>query len=147
MQISRLETRGYPKLLKITKIIGILFIIIISINSITLLTKEEIIELDEYEQTINELTSAIENYITKENLPAETLNISIKQLIESNNLTAKGCYQEEDNLTLTKEDNNYLLKIKISCKENKNDEYTILQLGEYDYCENTICVKQAIKIT
>ena len=92
-------------------------------------------------------------YYTDERLPQEvgqsdTMTLSdmigkklIVALIDKNN---KACDVEKSYVKITKMDDEYLLKVNI--KDSEKEDYILVHLGCYTYCDSYLCQKQSTKV-
>ena len=54
--------------------------------------------------------------------------------------SGKSCSESESYVEVTKEKNEYVMKIFLSCSN--MEDYIIVHLGCYDYCDSTVCEKK-----
>ena len=109
-----------------------------------------------YDKVFNENLSTMENaaytYFTKDKLPTEVGSVSeltLREMINSNLIEAftdddgKACNVNDSYIRLTKNDNDYTLRVNLVCE--KKEDYTLTKVGEYDYCEHDICKRDSSK--
>lgn len=102
-----------------------------------------------FAQNVNTMKEAAISYFTTSRLPK---NIGDKEILtlgdmldkkllipflDSNN---KQCSLTESYVEITKMDDEYILKVNLSCSD--NSDYILVHLGCYSYCENGLCEKQ-----
>ena len=108
------------------------------------LTKEMV-----FNTNIRDIKEAAISYFTNERLPqtvGETEKITLKQMKEKKlivnvvDATGKSCSDDETYVEVTKEDNEYVMKIFLSCSD--SSDYILVHLGCYDYCDKDVCEKK-----
>ena len=91
-------------------------------------------------------------YFTTDKLPTEvgeTSEITLRNMVNSNLLEAftdangKSCDVNKSYIRLTKNENDYTLRVNLVCDE--KEDYTLTKVGEYDYCEHDICERDSSK--
>ncbi len=102
-----------------------------------------------FQDNIDKMKEAAIKYYTDERLPKEvgdsdTMTLSdmigkklIIALIDKNN---KACDVEKSYVKITKLDEEYILKVNL--KDSEKEDYILVHLGCYNYCEAGICQKQ-----
>ena len=102
-----------------------------------------------FAENLDRMKEAAISYYTDERLPQEvgqsdkmTLSDMIGKkiiiaLIDKNN---KACDVEKSYVKITKMDNEYLLKVNL--KDSEREDYILVHLGCYTYCESYLCQKQ-----
>ncbi|MBE6138325.1 MAG: hypothetical protein E7173_01090 [Firmicutes bacterium] len=102
-----------------------------------------------FSQNINTMKEAATSYFTTSRLPKnigdkETLTLGdmldkklLIPFLDSNN---NQCSLTESYVEITKMDDEYILKVNLSCSD--NSDYILVHLGCYSYCENGLCEKQ-----
>ena len=100
------------------------------------------------------MKDAAKEYFTLERLPQKegdkvkiTLGemISKKMILEFKDKNGKTCDKTKSYVEVTKNANEYVMKVNLKCGEEEN--YIITYLGCYDYCKNTVCEKKnAVKV-
>ena len=106
-----------------------------------------------FQDNINKMKEAAINYYTDERLPknvgdSDTMTLSdmigkklIIALIDKNN---KACDVEKSYVKISKLDEEYILKVNL--KDSEKEDYILVHLGCYNYCESGICQKQETEI-
>ena len=101
-----------------------------------------------FAQNIDRMKDAAISYYTDERLPKEvgesdTMTLSdmigkkiILALIDKNN---KACDVEKSYVKITKVDDEYILKVNL--KDSEKEDYILVHLGCYTYCEGAVCQK------
>ena len=91
-------------------------------------------------------------YYNTENLPkevGEVSELSLRDMINNSLLDAftdadnKACDVNASYIRLTKNNEDYTLRVSLKC--NEKEDYTLTKVGEYEYCENTICKEDTSK--
>ena len=102
-----------------------------------------------FADNLEKMKEAAISYYTDERLPqavgeSDTMTLSdmigkklIVALIDENN---KACDVEESYVQITKMENEYLLKVNL--KDSVKEDYILVHLGCYTYCDSYICEKQ-----
>ena len=102
-----------------------------------------------FADNLERMKDAAISYYTDERLPKEvgesdTMTLSdmigkkiIIALIDKNN---KACDLEKSYVKITKLDEEYILKVNL--KDSEKEDYILVHLGCYTYCEGTLCQKQ-----
>ena len=102
-----------------------------------------------FADNLERMKNAAINYYTDERLPKEvgqydkmTLSDMIGKkliiaLIDKNN---KACDVEKSYVKITKADDEYILKVNL--KDSEREDYILVHLGCYTYCDSYICQKQ-----
>ena len=108
------------------------------------LTKELV-----FNDNIKNIKEAAISYFTDERLPQTVGNkvtITLKDM-QSNKLvrnvldaSGKSCSNTNSYVEVTKENNEYIMKIFLSCSD--IEDYIIVHLGCYDYCDSDVCEKK-----
>ncbi len=145
-------------LLKAIVVIIFLILIIFIITKLTSSNKESNTNKvnSNYDKVFSENLEKMENaafdYYTKDNLPkavGEKTELTLRDMVNRNLLEAftdangKSCDVNSSYIRLTKNDNDYTLKVNLKCEE--KEDYSLMKVGEYSYCENTICKKDSSK--
>ena len=103
-----------------------------------------------FANNIDRMKDAAISYYTDERLPKEvgdsdkmTLSDMIGKklilaLIDKNN---KACDVEKSYVKITKVDDEYILKVNL--KDSEKEDYILVHLGCYTYCEGAVCQKQS----
>jgi len=107
-----------------------------------------------FSNNIDKMKDAAISYYTDERLPqevgdSETMTLSdmigkkiIVPLIDKNN---KACDVEKSYVKITKLDEEYILKVNI--KDSERDDYILVHLGCYTYCDSYICQKENASVS
>ena len=102
-----------------------------------------------FRDNLREIKDAAVSYFTNERLPQKigqkaTISLGKMQdeklvlsVIDSNKKT---CDTSKSYVEVTKEKNEYVMKINLSCSD--MEDYIIIHLGCYDYCKDNICEKK-----
>ena len=105
-----------------------------------------------FSENLEKMENASFSYFTKDKLPKETGEVSeltLREMINSNLLEAftdadgKACNVNTSYIRLTKNDEDYTLRVNLECNEKK--DYSLMKVGEYDYCEHDICKRNTSK--
>ena len=105
-----------------------------------------------FSENLETMEKAAFSYYTKDKLPAEVGDkeeITLREMVNSNLLDAftdadgKSCDVNESYIRLTKNEKDYTLKVNLKC--NSKEDYSLMKVGEYDYCEHDICKKDTTK--
>ncbi len=106
-----------------------------------------------FADNLERMKEAAISYYTDERLPQEvgesdTMTLSdmigkklIVALIDKNN---KACDVDESYVKITKLDNEYLLKVNL--KDSEKEDYILVHLGCYTYCDGAICEKKETSV-
>lgn len=106
-----------------------------------------------FADNLDRMKEAAISYYTDERLPKEvgesdTMTLSdmigkklIVALVDKNN---KACDVEKSYVKITKMDNEYLLKVNL--KDSEKEDYILVHLGCYTYCDSYICEKRTIDV-
>ncbi len=142
-------------LLKAIVVIIFLILIIFIITKVTAPANMEQ-SSSNYDKVFNEQLKNMEKaafiYYTKDKLPkeiGEVKEVTLREMINSNLLAAftdangDACDVDDSYIRLTKNDDDYTLRINLKC--NKKEDYSLMKVGEYDYCEHDICKKDSSK--
>ena len=102
-----------------------------------------------FNDNIKNIKDAAISYFTNERLPqniGEKVTITLKEMksnkIVRNVLDASGnsCNENDSYVEVVKEKNEYVMKIFLSCSD--LEDYVIVHLGCYDYCDKDVCEKK-----
>lgn len=98
---------------------------------------------------LNSMKEAAQSYYTTSRLPkkvGDKVSITLGEMldkklistfVDSNN---KQCNLNASYVEITKMDDEYMMKVNLSCSD--KSDYIIVYLGCYDYCENGLCEKE-----
>lgn len=170
MYTEEYEQRGFPfKDLLLKLILGVVFVFLLvwllpKFISPTVTTKEcktgtcdtsgiNALTSQIFADNLERMKDAAISYYTDERLPkevgqSETMTLSdmigkkiIVALIDKNN---KACDLEKSYVKITKLDDEYILKVNL--KDSEKEDYILVHLGCYTYCDSYICEKQETDI-
>lgn len=105
-----------------------------------------------FNHNIATMKEAAISYFTTPRLPksvGDTVKITLSEMINKKLLLSlidsKGnvCEEALSYIEMTKEKDEYVLKVNLSCSD--NEDYILVHLGCYDYCEGDICEKEEPK--
>ena len=104
---------------------------------------------DRFTDNLRTIKDAAVNYFTLERMPVnigDTKKITLKEMQDQKMVlsvidsTGSRCSSENSYVEVTKEKDEYVMKIFLSCSD--MEDYIIVHLGCYDYCKGTVCEKQ-----
>lgn len=144
-------------LLKAIVVIIFLILIIFIITKVTTPDKKNNSNnSSNYDKVFSENLKAMEDaafdYYTKDRLPKEVGDVNeltLREMINSNLLEAftdadgNACDVNNSYIRLTKNDEDYTLRVNLKC--NEKEDYSLMKVGEYSYCENDICKRDSSK--
>lgn len=143
-------------LLKAIVVIIFLILIIFIISKLTAPSTKLESSTSNYDKVFSENLKKMEDaafkYYTEDRLPTDSNLVSqltLRDMINSNLLDSftdangKACNVNKSYVKLTKNDDDYTLKVNLVCDE--KEDYSLMKVGKYDYCKNTICEKDATK--
>ena len=165
------EKKGYPirnfvlKVILVILVVGLLVWLVPKYNQKNVQTKQcstgvcdtsgiEAVTSQIFSDNLDKMKQAAISYYTDERLPKEvgesdTMTLSdmigkklIVALIDKNN---KACDVEASYVKITKLDDEYLLKVNL--KDSEKEDYILVHLGCYTYCDSYICEKQSTSTT
>lgn len=102
-----------------------------------------------FSDNLRKMQDAATSYYTNERLPQNigdkdtmTLRdmIAKKLVIPFVDKNGKACDVDGSYVTITKLDNEYLMKVNLKCSD--QEDYVLVHLGCYDYCDSYICAKR-----
>ena len=102
-----------------------------------------------FNENLKTIKEAAISYFTNERLPqtvGESETITLKKMksekLVRNVLDASGksCSESDSYVEVTKADNEYVMKVFLSCSN--MEDYIIVHLGCYDYCDSNVCEKK-----
>ena len=102
-----------------------------------------------FNNNLRDIKDAAISYFTNEKLPkkvGDKVTISLKQMKDKKLIiavvdsTGKACSDDKTYVEVTKEKNEYVMKIFLSCSD--MEDYILVHLGCYDYCKDNVCEKQ-----
>ena len=143
-------------LLKAIVVIIFLVLIIFIITKLTNPTNSNKKSSSEYDKVFSANLESMENaafeYFTKDRLPnevGENNELTLREMINSNLLEAftdadgNSCDVNNSYIRLTKNEDDYTLRVNLKC--NKKEDYSLMKVGGYDYCEHDICKRDTSK--
>lgn len=107
-------------------------------------TKEQI-----FNENLRTIKDAAVSYFTLERMPknkGDVKKITLsemqkdKMVLSIIDSKSNACYGDKSYVEVTKDTNEYVMKIYLSCSD--MEDYIIIHLGCYDYCKGTVCEKQ-----
>ncbi len=102
-----------------------------------------------FRENISYMQNAAKSHFTTDKLPkniGETIEFKLQDMIEQNLILpfvdedGNSCNVYRSYVSMTKNENDYTLKINLSC--NNKEDFIVETLGCYDYCENDVCTKE-----
>ena len=102
-----------------------------------------------FANNIARMKDAAIGYFTNERLPkkiGETKKLTLKEMydlhlvLKMKDIDGNECHTTKSYVEITKYDEEYRLKVNLSCGD--QEDYIIVYLGCYSYCSNGICEKQ-----
>ncbi|MDD3187770.1 MAG: hypothetical protein PHD02_04825 [Bacilli bacterium] len=102
-----------------------------------------------FNENIETMKEAAISYFTTPRLPSkvgDSVDLTLRQMIDKKLIlplvdgNGNTCDEGMSYVELTKEDDEYVLKVSLTCSD--NDDYILVHLGCYDYCEGDVCEKQ-----
>ena len=157
MYTEEYERRTFPIrdfLLKIIIIVLIVFLVIWLLPKFLKPTTTNVVDLSPlteriFADNLGTMKDAAISYYTTERLPKEigdsdkmTLRdmIGKKLLMPFVDKYGKACSVDDSYVEITKMDNEYLLKVNLECS--KEEDYILVHLGCYNYCDSDVCEKK-----
>ena len=116
------------------------------------LTCEGLVKEIVFNDNLTNIKEAAIAYFTNERLPqsvGETEKITLKSMIDKKlvrtvyDASANACSFDKSYVEVTKENDEYVMKIFLSCSD--IEDYVIVHLGCYDYCDKDVCEKKEEK--
>ena len=143
-------------LLKAIVVIIFIILIIFIITKLTTPTSSNKKSSSDYDKVFSANLDAMENaafdYFTKDRLPKEVgdnTELTLREMVNSNLLEAftdadgKSCDVNKSYIRLTKNDDDYTLRVNLKCAD--KEDYSLQKVGEYSYCDKTICKRDSSK--
>lgn len=139
-------------------IVVVIFIILVAWLIAKILGPNNQVSKDttKYDEVFNANIKIMEDaaltYYNTENLPkevGEVSELSLRDMINNSLLDAftdadnKACDVNASYIRLTKNNEDYTLRVNLKC--NEKEDYTLTKVGEYEYCENIICKEDTSK--
>ncbi len=157
MYTEEYERRTFPIrdfLLKVILIVLIIFLVIWLLPKFLKPTTGTVVDLSPltkriFADNLKIMQDAATSYYTTERLPKEIGNsdkmtlrdmIGKKLLVPFVDQYGKACDVDKSYVEITKMDNEYLLKVRLKCS--KEDDYILVHMGCYNYCDSDICQKK-----
>ena len=142
------ERRRFPILSFIAKLV---LIIIFVLLLVWLLPKPNLSGLNDriFKDNVRDMKEAAENYFTTDRLPQEegdSVTMTLQEMLDKKLLLpfkdkdGKSCDTQNSYVKITKMEEEYELKVYLKC--GKDEDYIIVHLGCYAYCEKEICEKR-----
>lgn len=141
-------------LLKAIVVIIFIILIIFIISKVTGTAKKD--STNNYDKVFSENLKVMEEgaflYFTEDKLPKKEGNIvelTLREMVNSNLIEAftdsngKSCDVDNSYIRLTKNIDDYTLRVSLKCQD--KEDYSLKKVGQYSYCENTLCVKDSSK--
>ena len=146
-------------LLKAIVVIIFLILIVFIITKLTSSNKESDNKVSSnydkvFSENLEKMESAAFSYYKKDKLPLEVGDkeeLTLRHMVNRNLLEAftdadgKSCDVNNSYIRLTKNEDDYTLKVNLKC--GKKEDYSLMKVGEYDYCRYDICKKDISKET
>jgi len=117
-------------------------------------TKFDVLTNRIFNENLQIMKEAAISYYTNPRLPQNVNDVKSmtlremleeKLLIEFKDANNKSCDLDESYVEITKLEDEYLLKVNLSCTD--NDAYILVHLGCYDYCLTDVCENKDVKPT
>ena len=105
-----------------------------------------------FSANLEKMEDAAYKYYTEDKLPkevGENTELTLREMINQNLLEAftdgnnEACDVNESYIRLTKNDNDYTLRVNLKCED--KEDYSLQKVGEYSYCDKTICKRDSSK--
>ncbi len=102
-----------------------------------------------FNQNVMAMKDAAKSYFTTPRLPQNTgdkVTMTLAEMLDKNIILpftdkyGKECDVNESYVEITKQDEEYVMKVNLKCSE--QEDYILVHMGCYDYCSTTICEKQ-----
>ena len=102
-----------------------------------------------FNDNLKNIKDAAVSYFTNERLPqtiGETKKLTLKEIkdkklvLNVRDASANTCDDTKSYVEVTKEKDEYVMKVFLSCSD--MEDYIIVHLGCYDYCDKDVCEKQ-----
>lgn len=102
-----------------------------------------------FNQNVMMMKSSAKDYFTLSRLPekkGDQVKITLKKMLDEKIIlpfvdsNGKSCDVDASYVTVTKTDNEYLMKVNLKCSD--YEDYLLVHMGCYDYCQTTICETQ-----
>lgn len=105
-----------------------------------------------FSANLDKMEDAAFKYYDKDKLPKEVGDkneLTLREMINQNLLEAftdgnnEACDVNASYIRLTKNDDDYTLRVNLKC--NEKEDYKLTRVGEYDYCTDTLCERDSSK--
>ena len=102
-----------------------------------------------FTDNIESMRDAAEGYFTNERLPkniGDSVTLTLDEMLENKLVLAfkdsnnKTCNVNNSYVQVTKMNDEYQMKVQLSCSD--YEDYIIVYMGCYDYCDSDVCVKE-----
>lgn len=102
-----------------------------------------------FNANVNEMKEAAISYFTTERLPqkeGDSVTLTLQEMLDMKLIlpftdkNGDSCDTQKSYVTLTKKETEYEMKVYLKC--NEEEDYIIVHLGCYSYCESAICEKE-----
>ena len=102
-----------------------------------------------FNNNLKSIKEAAISYFTNERLPqtiGDSVKISLKEMkdkklvLNVRDASAKTCDENNSYVEVTKEKDEYVMKVFLSCSN--IEDYILVHLGCYDYCDSNVCEKK-----
>lgn len=106
-----------------------------------------------FADNLKRMQDAATSYYTTERLPqavGDKDTMTLREMIAKNLLiplidkNGKACDVDKSYVTITKLDNEYLMKVNLKCSD--QEDYILVHMGCYNYCDSDICAKKEEEI-
>lgn len=104
-----------------------------------------------FNENVKIMKDGATSYFTSDRLPkntGDTVTLTLKEMldrhliIEFTDGNGETCDPKDSYVEVTKEDSEYIMKVNLSCDKQK--DYVLVHMGDYDYCTTAICEKKKI---
>lgn len=134
----------------ILAIIFVLFAVwLVSLSNKKVTNSLDVLTDDVFIKNIERMKEVGKEYFTTERLPqkiGEIKTLTLKEMyekkliLEVKNKNGKACSQTDSYVSIEKMDNEYQMKVYLDCDD--REDYIIVIMGCYDYCDSDICEKK-----
>lgn len=131
-------------------IVFVLFAVwLVSLSNSKITNSLDVLTDDVFIKNIERMKEVGKEYFTTERLPQkigeiETLTLKEmyekKLILEVKNKNGKACSAEDSYVSIEKLENEYQMKVYLDCDD--REDYIIVIMGCYDYCDSDICEKK-----
>lgn len=136
-------------------LLKLILIIIFVLLLVWLLPKTDLTGLNNriFNENLNEMKESAISYFTTDRLPqkeGDSVTLTLQEMLDMKLLlpftdkNGKSCDTNNSYVTLTKKENEYEMKVNLKCSD--QEDYVIVHLGCYSYCEQAICEKEEEKV-